>query len=159
MDEADQKDIEELIEKKMGRKVVWYESVQKNLGKLTFGAIVVAGITGENLVPDPIQLTLKGRTVIIAFVENLPESPYSDDDADDDWDPPISHMIPELEIESEESSESGTAANRMSAFNFCNPSDHILPIADGMISRTDRAHLWGIYSGIVVKLVKASEQS
>lgn len=42
------------------------------------------------------------------------------------------------------------AASRLSAFNFCNPFDHILPFADGTIGSTDRAHLWGLYSGIAV---------
>ncbi len=41
------------------------------------------------------------------------------------------------------------AAKRMSAFNFCNSSDHILPIADGTVSAADRHHLWGMYSGIL----------
>ena len=41
-------------------------------------------------------------------------------------------------------------ATLVSAFNFCNPFDHILPPADGSINRTDRAHLWGLYSGIAV---------
>ena len=31
------------------------------------------------------------------------------------------------------------------AFNFCNPFDHILPFADGAISAQDRGHLWGMY--------------
>ena len=39
--------------------------------------------------------------------------------------------------------------NLLSAFNWCNPFDHILPFADGTIGETDRAHLWGVYSGIV----------
>lgn len=38
-------------------------------------------------------------------------------------------------------------ANRLSAFNFCNPFDHILPFANGTINDLDRAHLWGVYSG------------
>lgn len=38
----------------------------------------------------------------------------------------------------------------LSAFNWCNPFDHILPFADGTVGATDRAHLWGLYSGIVV---------
>lgn len=42
------------------------------------------------------------------------------------------------------------AANRLSAFNFCDPFDHILPFSDGTIGKTDRAHLWGLYSGIEV---------
>lgn len=41
-----------------------------------------------------------------------------------------------------------SAATRMSAFNWCNPFDHVLPIPDGSITNTDRAHLWGMYSGI-----------
>ena len=39
---------------------------------------------------------------------------------------------------------------RLSAFNFCNPFDHVLPFADGTIGSTDRAHLWGLFSGIAV---------
>ncbi len=41
-----------------------------------------------------------------------------------------------------------SAAARASAFNFCDPFDHVLPIPDGTISTLDRAHLWGLYSGI-----------
>lgn len=41
------------------------------------------------------------------------------------------------------------AANRASAFNFCNPFDHVLPIADATVSSDDRAHLWGIYIGVL----------
>lgn len=41
-------------------------------------------------------------------------------------------------------------ANRLSAFNWCDPFDHILPFADGTISAGDRAHLWGMFAGIVV---------
>ena len=45
--------------------------------------------------------------------------------------------------------ESGDApADRMSAFNFCNPFDHILPFHDGTVSVLDRGHLLGLYSGI-----------
>ena len=39
-------------------------------------------------------------------------------------------------------------ARRMSAFNFCDPFDHILPVADNAISALDRQHLWGMYIGI-----------
>ena len=42
------------------------------------------------------------------------------------------------------------ADDRLSAFNFCNPFDHVLPVADGTVDSTDRAHLWGMYSGIAV---------
>lgn len=42
------------------------------------------------------------------------------------------------------------AAARVSAFNFCNPFDHVLPPADGTIGKLDRAHLWGLYSGIAI---------
>ncbi len=41
-------------------------------------------------------------------------------------------------------------AKRLSAYNFCNPFDHVLPFADGTVSAADRAHLWGLYSGIAV---------
>ena len=37
---------------------------------------------------------------------------------------------------------------RFSAFNFCDPFDHILPIADGTVDAVDRQHLWGMYSEI-----------
>lgn len=37
---------------------------------------------------------------------------------------------------------------RASAFNWCNPYDHILPLADSSITVTDRAWLWGMYTGI-----------
>ncbi len=39
-------------------------------------------------------------------------------------------------------------AKRLSAFNFSDPFDYILPFTDGAISAADRAHLWGLYSGI-----------
>ena len=42
------------------------------------------------------------------------------------------------------------AAGRLSAFNFCNPFDHVLPIADNAILAPDRAHLWGLVSTIPV---------
>ncbi len=38
-------------------------------------------------------------------------------------------------------------AKRLSAFNFCNPFDHIFPFANSVIDTDDRAHLWGVYSG------------
>lgn len=41
-------------------------------------------------------------------------------------------------------------AARMSAFNFCNPFDHILPPTDSTVSALDRQHLWGLYIGITV---------
>jgi len=44
--------------------------------------------------------------------------------------------------------EAGDTAARASAFNFCDPFDHVLPIADGSMSAVDRAQLWGLYSGI-----------
>ncbi len=37
---------------------------------------------------------------------------------------------------------------RMSAFNFCDPFDHILPAVDGTVDKPDRAFLWGMYTGI-----------
>jgi len=43
-----------------------------------------------------------------------------------------------------------TSGNRASAFNFCNPFDHILPPVDGDIENLDRQHLWGLYTGIEV---------
>jgi hypothetical protein len=41
-----------------------------------------------------------------------------------------------------------TKAKRMSADNFCNPFDYVLPIPDGSIDQADRQHLLGLYSGI-----------
>lgn len=41
-------------------------------------------------------------------------------------------------------------ANLMSAFNWCDPFDHILPFSDGTVGILDRAHLWGMYTGISV---------
>lgn len=46
-------------------------------------------------------------------------------------------------------------AKRLSAFNFCNPFDHILPFADGNVGAADRAHLWGLYIGIVTNRISA----
>ncbi len=46
-------------------------------------------------------------------------------------------------------------ADRLSAFNWCNPFDHILPFSDGTVSAADRAHLWGLYSGIEVSTGEA----
>lgn len=40
-------------------------------------------------------------------------------------------------------------AKRLSAFNWCDPFDHILPFSDGTVGASDRAHLWGMYSGIL----------
>jgi len=41
-------------------------------------------------------------------------------------------------------------ANRLSAFNWCNLFDHILPFTDGSVDSDDRAHLLGLYAGISV---------
>lgn len=46
------------------------------------------------------------------------------------------------------SSTAADVSNRISAFNFCDPFDHILPLTDGTVSALDRQHLWGLYSGI-----------
>jgi len=35
--------------------------------------------------------------------------------------------------------------DRLSAWNFCNPTDIVLPLADGSVNRLDRAQLWGVY--------------
>ena len=43
-------------------------------------------------------------------------------------------------------------ANKLSAFNWCNPFDHILPFADGSVNARDRAHLWGLYAAISVNI-------
>jgi hypothetical protein len=40
------------------------------------------------------------------------------------------------------------ASNRISAFNFCDPFDHILPVAVGTVGPLARQHLWGMYQGI-----------
>lgn len=42
------------------------------------------------------------------------------------------------------------AADRLSAWNFSDAGDHILPFSDGSISNLDRQHLWGMYTGIAV---------
>ncbi len=39
-------------------------------------------------------------------------------------------------------------AKRLSAFNFSEPFDHVMPFSDGTISALDRQHLWGLYTGI-----------
>ncbi len=44
--------------------------------------------------------------------------------------------------------------NRMSAFNFCDPYDHILPPSNGTISEMDRQHLWGMYVGIAADITR-----
>jgi len=54
----------------------------------------------------------------------------------------IPHFV-QLEVDAGDS-----PANRLSAFNFCNPFDHTLPFTDGVISALDRQHLWGMYAGI-----------
>lgn len=41
-------------------------------------------------------------------------------------------------------------ADLLSAFNFCDAGDHILPFSDGSVSDLDQQHLWGLYTGIVV---------
>ena len=40
-------------------------------------------------------------------------------------------------------------AGRSSAFNFCNPFDYVLPGMAGSIGAADRAHLWGLYVGLL----------
>lgn len=50
---------------------------------------------------------------------------------------------------------SNTLAARMSAFNFSNAWDEILPPPDNTISALDRQHLWGMYIGIPAVLVVA----
>ena len=45
------------------------------------------------------------------------------------------------------------AAKRLSAWNFCDPFDYILPPADGTISEFDRAHLWGMYIGVIILVI------
>ena len=68
-------------------------------------------------------------------------------------------LIP-LFVHSALSADSGVEATalskRLSAFNWCNPFDHVLPFADGSISASDRAHLWGMYSGIAIPGISAS---
>ncbi len=48
-------------------------------------------------------------------------------------------------------------ANRLSAFNFCDAGDHILPFSDGSVSGLDRQHLWGMYTGISASTVEADQ--
>ena len=43
-----------------------------------------------------------------------------------------------------------TAAERRSAFNFCNPFDHVLPLPDSTIDANDRMQLLGWYTGTLV---------
>lgn len=45
-------------------------------------------------------------------------------------------------------------ANRLSAFNWSNPFDRVLPFTDGTIGAGDKAHLWGLYAGISVRVLK-----
>lgn len=58
-------------------------------------------------------------------------------------------LIPHFAQHELDSSDIGLAL-RLSAFNWCNSFDAILPFADGKISASDRAHLWGMYSGIEI---------
>ena len=58
-------------------------------------------------------------------------------------------LIP-LFVQNELDASDANLADRLSAFNWCNPFDHILPFSDGTINAGDRAHLWGMYTGIVV---------
>ena len=58
-------------------------------------------------------------------------------------------LIP-LFIQNELDSGDVDLAKRLSAFNFCNPFDNILPFTDGSVGSEDRAHLWGLYSGISI---------
>lgn len=46
--------------------------------------------------------------------------------------------------------EAGDGDTRISTFNWCNPFDTVLPIADGTTDAGDRAQLWGLYTGIAV---------
>ncbi len=58
-------------------------------------------------------------------------------------------VIPHFVQNELDASDAGLA-DRLSAFNWCNPFDHVLPFSDGTVSAADRAHLWGMYSGIAV---------
>ena len=42
-----------------------------------------------------------------------------------------------------------TKAKRMSAINFCNPFDDVLPDVGATVDAADMQHLWGLYSGIL----------
>jgi len=53
------------------------------------------------------------------------------------------------QLESFDVTHSGDAT-LLSAFNWCNPFDHIFPFPDATVGEADRAHLWGLYSGIAV---------
>lgn len=46
-------------------------------------------------------------------------------------------------------------ADLLSAFNFCNPFDHILPFSDGTVSDLDMQHLWGMATAIPVEITGA----
>jgi hypothetical protein len=39
---------------------------------------------------------------------------------------------------------------RMSAFNFCNSYDEVLPLVNGEITNVDRYHLWGNYLRFII---------
>jgi len=54
-------------------------------------------------------------------------------------------LIP-IYIQNELNSNEGS---RASAFNYCNPYDHVLPPVSGTIGAADRQHLWGLYIGIL----------
>lgn len=56
-------------------------------------------------------------------------------------------LIP-LFVQNELDASDTNLANRLSAFNWCDPFDHILPFTDGTVGAGDRAHLWGMYAGI-----------
>jgi len=56
-------------------------------------------------------------------------------------------LIP-LFVQNELDASDTDLADRLSAFNFCDPFDHILPFSDGTVSALDRQHLWGLYTGI-----------
>ena len=56
-------------------------------------------------------------------------------------------LIP-LFVQNELDASDAGLANRLSAFNWCDPFDYILPFADGTVANVDRAHLWGMYAGI-----------
>jgi hypothetical protein len=56
-------------------------------------------------------------------------------------------LIPHF-VQNELDASDADLADRLSAFNWCDPFDHILPFADGSVATIDRAHLWGMYAGI-----------
>ncbi len=58
---------------------------------------------------------------------------------------PLIPLFIQLELDVSDSD----LAARMSAWNFSDPFDHVLPFRDSTIDANDRAHLWGAYNGLL----------